>query len=55
VSASGARLPWRWAAPLVVIAVLSLATGCNRPSSDQTVLRLWAMGREGEVVVELLP
>ena len=55
MSTAGARLPWRWAAPLVAIAVLSLATACNRPSSDQTVLRFWAMGREGEVVAELLP
>ncbi len=55
MSTSGARLPWRWVAPLVAIAVLSLATGCNRPSSDTTVLRFWAMGREGEVVAELLP
>jgi multiple sugar transport system substrate-binding protein len=55
VSLSGARLRWRWAALLFAIAVLSLATGCNRLSPDQTLLRFWAMGREGEVVAELLP
>src|SRR6266851_7658954 len=55
VSTSGARPPWQWAALLAAIAVLLLATGCSRPSSDQAVLRFWAMGREGEVVVELLP
>ena len=54
MSPSGARPPW-WAALLVATAVLSVATGCNRPPSDQTVVRFWAMGREGEVVVELLP
>jgi multiple sugar transport system substrate-binding protein len=33
---------------------LSFATGCSAPSGD-TVVRLWAMGREGELVAELLP
>jgi multiple sugar transport system substrate-binding protein len=37
-------------------ASLLLAVGaCSRTSSDQTVLRLWAMGREGEVVSQLIP
>ena len=37
-------------------ASLLLAIGaCARTSSDQTVLRLWAMGREGEVVSQLIP
>jgi len=32
-----------------------VAAGCERSSSRETVLRFWAMGREGEVVAELLP
>jgi multiple sugar transport system substrate-binding protein len=43
------------AAFLVIIVALSLAAGCRSPSSGYTVLRFWAMGREGEVVSELLP
>ncbi|MET0440720.1 MAG: extracellular solute-binding protein, partial [Casimicrobiaceae bacterium] len=33
--------------------VLSVATGCSAPPRD-TVVRFWAMGREGEVVTEIL-
>lgn len=36
-------------------AALWLASGCGSSSSRDTVLRFWAMGREGEVVTELLP
>jgi multiple sugar transport system substrate-binding protein len=44
------------AAILGVLAALSLAAGCDSSSSSRTtVLRFWAMGREGEVVAELLP
>lgn len=43
------------AALLLMLAVLSLATGCRSSSADETVVRFWAMGREGEVVTELLP
>jgi multiple sugar transport system substrate-binding protein len=39
---------------LVVVAAL-LAAGCGPSSSNETVLRFWAMGREGEVVAQLLP
>ena len=46
---------WPWAVLLVVTTALSLATGCNSSSSGNTVVRFWAMGREGEVVAELLP
>jgi multiple sugar transport system substrate-binding protein len=45
----------RAAALLLVLAVLSLAAGCRSSSADETVVRFWAMGREGEVVTELLP
>jgi len=37
------------------VGVLGLAVGCQAPSSQHTVLRFWAMGREGEVVAQLLP
>jgi len=37
----------------LVFLVLSFATGCGAPSRD-TVVRFWAMGREGEVVAEIL-
>jgi multiple sugar transport system substrate-binding protein len=39
---------------LVVIATLPLAAGCFGSPAGETVLRFWAMGREGEVVAELL-
>lgn len=42
-------------AALVVVAALSLAAGCGASASPETVLRFWAMGREGEVVARLLP
>ncbi len=45
----------RWAVLLAVAAFLGMAAGCSRPSQGVTTLRFWAMGREGEVVVELLP
>src|SRR4030095_12763742 len=38
---------------LLLLFVLSFVTGCGSPSHD-TVVRFWAMGREGEVVGELL-
>ncbi len=38
---------------LLLLLVVGLS-GCNSPSQD-TVVRFWAMGREGEVVTELLP
>ncbi len=40
-------------AVFVVLAVVCLTTGCAR-SSGPDVLRFWAMGREGEVVTELI-
>src|SRR5215467_13510945 len=38
-----------------IAAALLLATGCGMPNRDSTVVRFWAMGREGEVVAQLLP
>jgi multiple sugar transport system substrate-binding protein len=46
--ASGARTKLRWAALAVV-----LAAACGRDGA--TTLRIWVMGREGEVVTELMP
>ena len=41
----------RWA---LTVVLLSLAAGCGAPPGD-TVVRFWAMGREGEVIKQLLP
>jgi multiple sugar transport system substrate-binding protein len=38
-----------------VLAAVVLAAGCNSRSADETVVRFWAMGREGEVVAALVP
>src|SRR5215468_6683497 len=38
-----------------IAAALLLATACGMPNRDSTVIRFWAMGREGEVVTQLLP
>src|SRR3989475_7750392 len=40
---------------LIAIGFVLVAAGCSSRSADQTVVRFWAMGREGEVVVELIP
>jgi len=45
----------RRAALQAIAGAASLAAGCGRTGSAGTVLRFWAMGREGEVVTELLP
>lgn len=41
-------------AALACVLVLLLA-GCHRQAADVTVITFWAMGREGEVVAQLLP
>ncbi|MGK2935018.1 MAG: ABC transporter substrate-binding protein, partial [Gemmatimonadaceae bacterium] len=40
-----------------VVASIALALGAcaESPAGDTVTLRLWAMGREGEVVSELMP
>ncbi len=40
---------------LIMLGAVLVAAGCNFGSADQTVVRFWAMGREGEVVAELVP
>ncbi|MBJ6977720.1 sugar ABC transporter substrate-binding protein [Luteimonas sp. MC1782] len=48
-----ARIPAA-AVALLLVVVASLA-GCARRGDDTTTIRFWAMGREAEVVAELLP
>src|SRR5687767_6484382 len=45
----------RRAALRAIAGAASLAAGCGRAAPGGTVLRFWAMGREGEVVTELMP
>jgi multiple sugar transport system substrate-binding protein len=45
----------RIAACALAFAALCFATACTSTAHEQTVLKFWAMGREGEVVTELLP
>src|SRR5688500_1135410 len=45
----------RRAALRAIAGAAALAGGCGTTGSAGTVLRFWAMGREGEVVTELLP
>jgi multiple sugar transport system substrate-binding protein len=52
-SAPSTRL--RAALVLGIIAALSIGQACTPLSSTETLLRFWAMGREGEVVAQLLP
>ena len=50
----GLRAPFAQAA--IIAALLGLGMACSPASADQkTTLRLWAMGREGEVLSELVP
>ncbi len=43
----------RWRPVFALVVFVLLLTGCARPS-DETVIRFWAMGREAEVVSELV-
>src|SRR5687768_18395684 len=45
----------RRAALRAIAGAASLPAGCGRTASAGTVLRYWAMGREREVVTELVP
>lgn len=45
----------RIAALVVIMAAAVLAAACTQRSPEITVVRFWAMGREGEVVTALLP
>jgi multiple sugar transport system substrate-binding protein len=44
----------RWAMAVSVMLLLALGTACGSSSAGDTVLRFWAMGREGEVVTEFV-
>jgi multiple sugar transport system substrate-binding protein len=48
-------LPAVFARWLALLAVLLVLCGCVREQEGQDSLRFWAMGREAEVVAELLP
>src|ERR1700730_10633696 len=45
------RSAWQ---PVLIFIVACALSGCRDGSSEATVLRFWAMGREGEVVRQLL-
>ena len=53
---TGRRSGWRrlFAPALLALAALA-AAGCAQRATDVTVVRFWAMGREGEVVSALIP
>jgi multiple sugar transport system substrate-binding protein len=42
-------------AALLVLGITLVLAGCSLGSGNQTVVRFWAMGREGEVVADLVP
>ena len=46
------RIRWQ---PVLIFIVAWALSGCRDGSNEATVLRFWAMGREGEVVRQLLP
>jgi multiple sugar transport system substrate-binding protein len=53
---TGRAFGWRIVvARLLVIAATLIAAGCGERSPQVTVVRFWAMGREGEVVTALIP
>jgi multiple sugar transport system substrate-binding protein len=52
VSAGGSRSLPRW---LTVLLPLLCAVGCGSPAPQQRLVSVWAMGREGEVIAQLLP
>ena len=39
---------------LALVFLCAVSAACNRPASDITVIKFWTIGREGEVVRELL-
>lgn len=52
MSAGGRRSLPRW---LTVLVPLLCAAGCGSPQPPQRLVSVWAMGREGEVIAQLLP
>jgi len=54
--AGGRPFGWRRLVARLLLAFAALAAaGCMQRASDVTVVRFWAMGREGEVVSALIP
>jgi len=49
-----ASRPSRWSAAGALL-LLCAALGCRRDARGGVVVELWAMGREGEVVAQLMP
>ena len=45
----------RWRSAALLIGALAGLCACSRPHDDGQKLTLWAMGREGEVVAQLMP
>jgi multiple sugar transport system substrate-binding protein len=45
----------RWRSAALLIGALAGLCACSRPHDDGQTLTLWAMGREGEVVAQLMP
>lgn len=52
---SVARAPAHRAGALATLIAPLLIAACAEPQARETVIELWAMGREGEVVTELVP
>lgn len=52
MSAGRSRSLPRW---LTVLLPLLCAVGCGSPQPQQRLVSVWAMGREGEVIAQLLP
>jgi len=40
---------------VLLIGLVLLCFGCRHPDDSETTLRIWAMGREGEVLQQLMP
>jgi multiple sugar transport system substrate-binding protein len=53
--AAAARRTARRAFVRVLVAAVLLGSGCGAPAAEPAKLRFWVMGREGEVVQQLLP
>jgi multiple sugar transport system substrate-binding protein len=55
MKSQGPPARWRGMVLLLAFAAASLLASCRSSPTGDTVLKFWAMGREGEVVVQLLP
>src|SRR6185437_5003261 len=55
MKSQGPPARWRGMVLLLAFAAASLLASCRSSPTGDTVVRFWAMGREGEVVAALLP